>query len=133
MPTRLEELLHKNRSDFLIAIKEAEKELEDLEARRRHLLQVIERGRAAIGADSVEVASSSPEPLTLHAAMATILSNRPEGMRPADLTREVNDRGLYRKRDGTPVDAAQVHARVGHYGQLFEKRDGRIVLKEEQR
>jgi hypothetical protein len=33
----------------------------------------------------------------------------------------VNERGLYRKRDGSPVEVNQVHARTSNYEALFEK------------
>jgi predicted nucleic acid-binding protein len=45
-------------------------------------------------------------------------------MTSAELAREVNRRGRYEKKEGSPVDAKQIAARTGHprYRQLFEFR-----------
>jgi hypothetical protein len=43
----------------------------------------------------------------------------------------VNTRGLYRTRDGSPVEVNQVHARTGNYPDLFEKQGSQIRLKGE--
>ena len=43
-----------------------------------------------------------------------------------DRAAEVNGRHLYRKRDGSAVEANQVHARLNNYGQLFEKEGPRV-------
>lgn len=65
--------------------------------------------------------------LTLHAAMRLVLRDAPnQMMRPADLAAEVHRRGLYRMRDGRPVEPQQIHARVGNYPDLFA-RDGTFV------
>lgn len=70
--------------------------------------------------------------LTLHGAMATILrADSLHMLRAGDLAGEINRRGLYRMRDGRPVEAQQIHARVGHYGHLFEKEGTFIKLKDE--
>jgi hypothetical protein len=37
---------------------------------------------------------------------------------------------LYRKRDGSPVEVDQVHARTNNYANLFEKNGSAIRLKE---
>lgn len=60
--------------------------------------------------------------LTLHEAMAEVLRSAPEQMmRARDLAAEIHRRHLYVMRDGRPVEPQQIHARVGHYGDLFEK------------
>jgi hypothetical protein len=70
--------------------------------------------------------SEAPAP-TLHAAMATVLAGAPERMmRPAHLVAEINSRGLYRMRDGRPVEAQQIHARVGQNKHLFA-REGTFI------
>jgi len=43
----------------------------------------------------------------------------------------INDRGLYRTRDGSPVEVNQVHARTSNYQELFDKDGPLIRLKEE--
>ncbi|MBN9327309.1 hypothetical protein [Cellulomonas sp. 73-145] len=52
---------------------------------------------------------------SLHEAMRTVLQSTPGHVMPAvELAREINRRGLYRMRDGRPVEAQQIHARVGN-------------------
>ena len=46
-----------------------------------------------------------------------------------ELADEVNERSMYRKRDGSPVEANQVHARTKNYTALFEKDGSRIRLR----
>jgi hypothetical protein len=43
----------------------------------------------------------------------------------------VNERGLYRKRDGSPVEVNQVHARTSNCEALLEKNGPMIRLREE--
>lgn len=69
-------------------------------------------------------------PRTLHEAMAEVLRTAPERMmRAGDLAAAIERRGLYRMRDGRPVEAQQIHARVSHYGALFTKEGTFIKLK----
>ncbi|HLF44443.1 MAG TPA: hypothetical protein VJA46_13100 [Acidimicrobiia bacterium] len=71
-------------------------------------------------------------PLTLHDAMAEVLRDKPDQMlRAGDLAREINGRGLYRMRDGRPVEPQQIHARVGHYKHMFERKGTFIRLRDE--
>ncbi len=53
-----------------------------------------------------------------------------EAMTARELADSVNRRRLYRKRDGSPVEVNQVHARINNYGDLFEKDGSKIRLKE---
>jgi 5-methylcytosine-specific restriction protein A len=41
----------------------------------------------------------------------------------------VNGRGLYRKRDGTPVTAFQIHGRTRKRPELFDRDGSRVSLK----
>lgn len=67
------------------------------------------------------------ERVTLHEAMRTVLRSAPHKMlRAQDLAQAIAARGLYRMRDGRPVEAQQIHARVGHYPELF-KREGTFI------
>jgi hypothetical protein len=69
-------------------------------------------------------------PLTAHRAMAEVLRTAPQHkMRPVDLAAEVNRRGLYKMRDGRPLETQQIHARVGNYPDLFERDGAFIKLK----
>jgi hypothetical protein len=67
--------------------------------------------------------------MSLHDAMREVLlssaaTNRM--MRPAHLADEINRRGLYRMRDGRPVEPGQISARVGNYPNMFV-REGTFV------
>ncbi|MCW2886360.1 MAG: hypothetical protein JWL58_3222 [Streptosporangiaceae bacterium] len=78
------------------------------------------------GHGSSEVESQS---LTLHRAMVAVLTSAPGGMmRAGDLAAEIGRRGLYKMRDGRPVEAQQIHARVGQYPHLFVKEGTFITL-----
>ena len=71
--------------------------------------------------------SEQGERTTLHEAMRKVLQSAPgRRMLAADLAAAIDRRGLYKMRDGRPVEAQQIHARVGHYGHLFE-RDGQGI------
>jgi hypothetical protein len=68
--------------------------------------------------------------MTLHDALARVLEDiGNEWMTARELADEVNRRGLYRKRDGSPVEVNQVHARTNNYEDLFEKNGPKIRLK----
>jgi hypothetical protein len=63
--------------------------------------------------------------------MAEVLRSAPAGMlRAGDLAAGIERRRLYRMRDGRPVEAQQIHARVGHYPHLFAKEGTFIRLAE---
>lgn len=66
--------------------------------------------------------------MTLHEAMVVVLRDAEQGLRAGDLAAEINRRRLYRMRDGRPVEAQQIHARVGNYGHLFRKAGTFILL-----
>lgn len=75
--------------------------------------------------------SAEPTGLTLHEAMEFVLRQAPAGMlRAGDLAAEINRRHLYRMRDGRPVEAQQIHARVGQYPHLFTREGTFIKLAE---
>jgi hypothetical protein len=42
----------------------------------------------------------------------------------------VNERGRYRKRDGSAVTAFQIHGRTRNYGHLFERQGSQVRLRE---
>lgn len=65
---------------------------------------------------------------TLHEAMKIVLQTSPGRRMPAtELAREINRRGLYRMRDGRPVEPQQIHARAGNYDG-FDRNDRGIGL-----
>ena len=68
--------------------------------------------------------------VTLHEELAESLSGRSNRWmtcnEPAAL---VNERGRYRKRDGTPVTGFQVHGRTRNYPHVFERDGSRVRLR----
>ena len=127
---RLHELLEAQRPALESAIEEAEGELVELRSRESQLLELIRRARVALGQRDPQSADG-PGALrtTLHDAMATILRERGHPLSGRELADEINRRGLYRQRDGSPVPLNQVHARASNYGDLFVKQDRRIGLR----
>lgn len=124
MGDRLLTALEASRDEIEAALKEAEDELAALANRREELQQLINRAKAALGI------GTPPGQMTLHEAMKTILEERDHySMSVRELTEEVNRRDLYRKRDGSPVEVGQVHARAKNYPKLFEKNGPRVTLR----
>jgi hypothetical protein len=77
----------------------------------------------------IDAEKADREGLTLHEAMKQVLRAVPERMlRPPDLAREITGQGLYRMRDGRPVETQQIHARVGNYPHLFVRKGTFIAL-----
>lgn len=114
-------------SDTLVA---ARHELEELDLRREHLLALIARTEAMQYALQPDTAPARQ--LTLHEAMAFLIEESANRwMTIQELAQAINKRGLYRKRDGSPVEINQLHARVNNYSHLFEKDGPRVRLRSE--
>jgi hypothetical protein len=126
--SKLQAALESARPDIEKALTEAEKELGQLVARQRELEDLIARARAALG----HPIARRSDRLTLHDAIEMVLQeNNNDWMTVADLAAAINERGLYTKRDGTPVEPNQIHARTKNYSQTFQKKGPRIRLKEQ--
>ncbi len=131
----LKSVLEQARPELEAGLAAAEAELGELDARRAELHALIGQARAALGL-TVDTAGtpasrSSARRLTLHDALALVLrENENDWMTVRDLADQVNDRGLYSRRDGSPVEANQVHARTKNYAALFEKDGARIRLRD---
>jgi hypothetical protein len=124
----LKSILESARPQLESGIAAAEAELEALETRRLELLALIGQARAALGQPGVAEASVGGGRLTLHEALALVLrESEDEWMTVRELTDQVNARNLYQRRDGSPVEANQVHARTKKYPQ-FDKRGPRVRL-----
>jgi HB1, ASXL, restriction endonuclease HTH domain len=122
------------RPELEAGLAEAEAELRELERRKAELLVLVARARAALGVAAGGArapAGPAPErPPTLHDALARVLREHGnEWMTARELTDEVNARGLYARRDGSPVEANEVHARTKSYAELFEKEGSLIRLR----
>lgn len=60
--------------------------------------------------------------------MAAVLKERPDKtMHAVDLARIINERGLYKTRDGSPVTPVQIRARVGHRPDRFQALGGNLI------
>ena len=127
--SRLEQALLKSRQMIEAGLEEARTELAVLDARRAELEALIAQAEAALGSPQ----SPAPTPgMTLHDALVLILrQNNNQPMSVRELTEAVNERGLYRSRNGNPVEVNQVHARTSNYETLFEKDGALIRLREE--
>jgi hypothetical protein len=67
--------------------------------------------------------------ITLHEEIADILAERGGGwISTNELAAEVNRRGRYHKRDGSPVTPFQIHGRTRNYPHLFERDGSRVCL-----
>jgi hypothetical protein len=138
MSDELKKALEAREQEIRRGLKGAEAEREQLMARVRQLDKLIERARIALGDEpvpsdrptlSARGGERPPSTRTLHDALAKVLLERMNNPLTArELTDEVNARALYRKKDGSPVEVNQVHARVNNYPTLFKKTDKRICL-----
>jgi hypothetical protein len=73
------------------------------------------------------MASANEKRITLHQEILTILAaNDNRWMTTAEIATSVNKRRRYRKKDGSIVNAYQIHGRTRQYGHIFEK-DGSQV------
>lgn len=132
----LERAMAEQRAAIEAELARAEAELADLRERERRLVDMIRRARALLGltGDDSGGDEGGPAPATflpLHEAMAKVLrENRNRVMSARELADGVNASGLYRTRDGSPVEIGQIHARAHNYGRLFERAGGGIRLRD---
>jgi hypothetical protein len=130
MSSHLEEALAMSQAAIETGLADARTELEELQARQAKLEGLIARAEAALGMADGEAERDGEGHMTLHAALEQILrENDNRWMTVRELSDEVNRRGLYRKRDGSPVDPNQVHARSKSYEDFFEKSASRVRLR----
>lgn len=62
--------------------------------------------------------------------MAEVLEiARERRLRASDLATAIERRGLFKMRDGRPIETQQIHARVGHYPAMFTK-EGTFIKHE---
>lgn len=66
--------------------------------------------------------------MTLHDAIEKLLLGAGRPLSARDLSGQINTLGLYRKRDGSPVQPDQVRARAQKYPRLFSRATGAIGL-----
>jgi hypothetical protein len=88
------------------------------------------RGAASARASATPDAEGSVTlAITLHEEIAAILRKHGHGwMSTTEIADEVNRRGKYRKGDGSPMTAFQVHGRTKNYIRLFERHGSMVRL-----
>lgn len=136
MKKNLGDALERSREMIREALEDARAELATLRGREAELEQQIAQAEAALGGPPPEMprpaTTTAGRPLTLHEAIAQVLRENGNTWTTArELADAVNSRNLYRKRDGSPVEVNQVHARTNNYAALFEKEGTNIRLREE--
>jgi hypothetical protein len=128
--SELDGVLVRSRRMIEEALADARTELDAMRARQAELEEQIARAEAALGEATGQPRGAAA--MTLHDALAEVLrTNGNDWMTVRELVAAVTEQGLYRKRDGGPVDVNQVHARTGNYSAVFEKNGGNIRLREE--
>lgn len=64
----------------------------------------------------------------LHTAIAEVLESSGRAMSPAEIAEHINRHGLYSRRDGSPLPANQVSARIRRYPALFSSTPSGIKM-----
>jgi hypothetical protein len=119
--------LEANREDISSGVRAAERELIACEQRCVELRGLIARGRSALGVDE---APSAPR-RTLNEAMKLVLLESGGHPMPAPaILGQVKSRDLYRTQTGAPVSLNQIHARVYHSPDVFERTPQGIRLRD---
>jgi hypothetical protein len=122
----LEKALQGKRAEIEQGLADAEAELAVSRERCAAIEALIARGRAALEALDGERRSG----MYLQDAMEKVLREEPNGvLRAGEIARRINQAGLYRQRDGGPVTAHQIHARVYNYSELFKRTANGIGLR----
>jgi hypothetical protein len=136
--SELDDAIERSREMIEHALADARSELDELDLRREVLVQKIAQAESMLGSGQTEpptvarVTRANDGDLTLHEALSRVLEDQGnEWMTARELADAVNRRGLYHKRDGSPVEVNQVHARTKNYPKLFEKNGGNIRLTED--
>jgi hypothetical protein len=121
MSERLTRALNSSRAEIKAGIKEAERDLEQYRAKCKEIEALIRRARLVLG-EGEDLTAGNGGRLVLHDAMLRVLQENGGGpMRAPELADQINRKGLYRQRNGSPVPAHQIHARVYNYPNLFER------------
>jgi hypothetical protein len=129
MPNALRDIREGTRSEVEAWLQIASDEIAELDRRRAALLDDMDLARVWLGLNGRPTQSSD---LSLQDAMVLVLrEGANSGLRAPQLARMINERNLYRMRDGRSVDPHQIHARVHNYPQLFVRNAGVIRLRDE--
>jgi hypothetical protein len=119
------EIVSKHEEQIEADLSSARHEYEDAHAalrRAERRVQLLEGVLTMRNGPSNGIDSGPQAQLTLHAAMHKVLMDSPRRrMRAGEIVTEIERRGLYRMRDGRPPETQQIHARAGHYPDMFGK------------
>lgn len=66
--------------------------------------------------------------MTLHQAIQEILLDAAHPMTTTEIAKVINVQRSYTKRDGSPVDAFQIHGRTKNYPNLFSRSGSSVGL-----
>ena len=66
--------------------------------------------------------------MKIEEAIVYLLASSGHGMKIEQIAREINERGLFHRRDNAPVDGKMVYAVVMSHPEMFCKSEGRIRL-----
>ena len=128
MSELLEAALAQSERIVVDALADARRELAELDERRAQLTALIGRAEALQRSGS---ATTQSKVLKLHEAITVVLEEAGEQpMTVREIAEIINARSLYRKKDGSPVEVNQIHARTKNYSHLFEKTGPIIRLRE---
>lgn len=114
----LSDVRERMRKEVEEALDRARRELAGWERRCQELREEIQQAEAFLGLE--EDGGEGEGQMTLHGAMELILKEWGP-TRITKLADEIDKRGLYRRRDGKPPGAHQIHARVHNYDDMFER------------
>jgi len=63
---------------------------------------------------------------TLHDAIMNAIGDIPEGLTAKEIAQRINTESKYKRKDGCPVPAVQISARIRKYPNLFMKTGSKI-------
>ena len=69
--------------------------------------------------------------MTLHEAIVEVLTISGKAMTTQEIADELNKTGTYQKRNGSKIDAFQIHGRTRNYSNLFDRDKSLVSLKGE--
>lgn len=123
----LRHALDANHERIAAGMRAAKEELRECEEHCVELRALIARGQAALGL----VPDTQNRHGTLNEAMELILGDKAGGPIPApEILAEVTSRDLYRTKAGEAPSLNQIHARVYHSPDVFERTPNGIRLRQ---
>lgn len=66
--------------------------------------------------------------MCLHEAIEHVLKENGHPMTSREIADEINAAKLYTRGDGQPIPSSQISARISHHRDMFDKKDGKIML-----